>query len=147
MLRLHVFLKIPPKGKFSLGTRNMFFSFRDGKILSLILSSFFSPQELSRERMYDKYDFHIIDLYSYLELENLIISMGIFKETINPPSFHNVIITTIFYALKKKCVYLSLYGCPQAFSSCSKQGLLSRRSIQASHCSGFSCCRAWTPGC
>ena len=30
----------------------------------------------------------------------------------------------------------------QAFSSCSRQGLLSRRGVQASHCGGFSCCGA-----
>ena len=28
------------------------------------------------------------------------------------------------------------------FSSCSEQGPLSGRSVQASHCSGFSCCKA-----
>ena len=51
---------------------------------------------------------------------------------------------------------LGLHCCPQAFSSCSKQGLLSSCSKQgllsscgtgASHCSGFSCCRAWALGC
>ena len=33
----------------------------------------------------------------------------------------------------------------QAFSSCSKQGLLFV-AAQVSHCSGFSCCRAWALG-
>ena len=30
----------------------------------------------------------------------------------------------------------------QAFASCYKQRLLSSHGVQASHCSGFSCCRA-----
>ena len=34
------------------------------------------------------------------------------------------------------------FCCTQAFSSCSKQGLLSSCSLGTSHCSGFSCCRA-----
>ena len=46
--------------------------------------------------------------------------------------------------------YLFLFGCAGSslmlFSSCSKQGLLSSCGVQASHCGGFSCCRAWTPG-
>ena len=33
-----------------------------------------------------------------------------------------------------------------AFSSCSKQGLLSSHSAQASHCSGFSCCETQALG-
>ena len=36
--------------------------------------------------------------------------------------------------------------CTRSFSSCSKQGLLSGCSAWASHCAGFSCCRAWTLG-
>ena len=35
---------------------------------------------------------------------------------------------------------------PQVFSICSKWGLLSSYSAWASHCGGFSCCRAQTPG-
>ena len=30
----------------------------------------------------------------------------------------------------------------EAFASCNKQRLLSSYRVQASHCSGFSCCRA-----
>ena len=32
------------------------------------------------------------------------------------------------------------------FSSCGEQGLLSSCSVQASHCSDFSCCGAWALG-
>ena len=38
---------------------------------------------------------------------------------------------------------LGLCCCTQAFSSCSKWGLLSKCMAWASHCSSFSCCRAW----
>ena len=41
---------------------------------------------------------------------------------------------------------LGLCGCLWAFSACGKQGLLSSCAAQASHCSGFSCCRAWVLG-
>ena len=50
--------------------------------------------------------------------------------------------------LKKKIIYLFIFGRAGSsllcgiFSSCSKQGLLSR-DARASHCSGFSCCGAW----
>ena len=35
----------------------------------------------------------------------------------------------------------------RAFPSCCEQGLLSSCCVQASHCSDFFCCRAWTLGC
>ena len=35
---------------------------------------------------------------------------------------------------------------PRLFSSCGKRGLLSSCIVQVSHCSGFSCCRAWALG-
>ena len=41
---------------------------------------------------------------------------------------------------------LGLHCCMQAFSSCSKWGLLSSCCAQASHCGGFSCCRAQALG-
>ena len=41
---------------------------------------------------------------------------------------------------------LGLHCCMQAFSSCSKWGLLSSCCAQASHCGGFSCCRAGSRG-
>lgn len=92
----NLFLKIPLEGKFRLGTRNIFSSFWDGKILSLsadmdsYLLPFYFSRDISVERAYDQNDFHIIDLYSYLGLENLIISMSIFKKTkkVYPPSLH-----------------------------------------------------------
>lgn len=105
MLKLHLFLKIPLKGNFRLGTRNIFCSFGDGeKSVSLSRpgwppSTCFISTDIFRERVCGQNDCHIIDLYSYLELENLIISMGIFKKTIkwHPPSLHNVTITATFY--------------------------------------------------
>ena len=45
-----------------------------------------------------------------------------------------------------------IFGCtkssllPEAFSSCSEQGLLASCRVQASHCGGFSCCRPWALG-
>ena len=39
-------------------------------------------------------------------------------------------------------VALGLRCCEQAFSSCGELGLLSSHGGRASHCSGFSCCRA-----
>ena len=36
--------------------------------------------------------------------------------------------------------------CKRAFSSCGERGLLSGCGMTASHCSGFSCCRAWGLG-
>ena len=41
---------------------------------------------------------------------------------------------------------VGLCCCVWAFSSCSKPGQLSSCSAQASHCSGFSCCRAQALG-
>ena len=43
-------------------------------------------------------------------------------------------------------VALGLWCCVWAFPSCSEWGLLSSCGVQASHCGGFSCCRAWAPG-
>ena len=41
---------------------------------------------------------------------------------------------------------LGLRCCVQAFSSCSERGATLRCSVRASHCGGFSCCRAWALG-
>ena len=38
---------------------------------------------------------------------------------------------------------LGLCCCTQAFSNCKEWRLLSSCSMRASHCGGFSCCRAW----
>ena len=43
-------------------------------------------------------------------------------------------------------VVLGLSCCTWAVSSCGEQGLLSSCGAWASHCSGFSCCRAWALG-
>ena len=45
-------------------------------------------------------------------------------------------------------VVLGPHCCTRAFSSCGECGLLFNRRVHigASHCGGFSCCRAWTPG-
>ena len=48
-------------------------------------------------------------------------------------------------SLKKKKLFMTvlyLYCCSWAFSSCREWGLLSSFSMQASHCGGFSCCKA-----
>ena len=48
----------------------------------------------------------------------------------------------------KNLLFLAALGfhcCMRAFSGCGKQGLLSSCGMWASHCSGFSCCRAWAP--
>ena len=42
---------------------------------------------------------------------------------------------------------LVFHWCTRAFFSCGGQGLLSSSSAWASHCSGFSCCRAQALGC
>ena len=53
-----------------------------------------------------------------------------------------------FFFLINLFIYLFIYDCARSlllirfFSSCSDQGLLSNCGAQASHCSGFSCCRA-----
>ena len=47
------------------------------------------------------------------------------------------------------CLFLAVLGlpcCMQAFSSCGERALLSACSAQASHCSGFSCCRVQEHG-
>ena len=38
---------------------------------------------------------------------------------------------------------LGLHCCMRIFSSCGRWGLLSSCDTQASHCSGFSCCKVW----
>ena len=49
-------------------------------------------------------------------------------------------------------IFKNFFGCAgslmlsRAFSSCSKWGLLSSFSAQASHCGFFSCCGAWARG-
>ena len=61
------------------------------------------------------------------------------------------------YIYRYICIYIKFYlfiyllallglSCAGFFSSCSEQGLLSSCSVMASHCGGFSCCRAWALG-
>ena len=57
----------------------------------------------------------------------------------------------LFFFLINLFIYLflsalGLHCCAQAFSSCGEQGLLFVAVAQASHCRGFSCCRAWALG-
>ena len=42
---------------------------------------------------------------------------------------------------------LGLHCCPSFYSSCRERRLFSSCGAPASHCSGFSCGRAQTPGC
>ena len=57
-----------------------------------------------------------------------------------------------FHFILKNFVYLLTFVCAGSlslrglFSSCGEQGLLSSCDVQDSHCSGFSCCRAWAVG-
>ena len=46
----------------------------------------------------------------------------------------------VLAALGLRCGAWALCCCAQAFSSCSEPGLFSSCGVQASHCSGFSCC-------
>ena len=63
---------------------------------------------------------------------------------------HNSIIFTIFLFLKYLCIlFLAALGfccCMLAFCRCREWGLLSRCGVQASSCSGFSCCRTQALG-
>ena len=84
-------------------------------------------------------------------------------------NWHNIIAFSIFYQPKhitglaqiqgvnKETHYfkfyfylfftvLGLHCCTQAFCSCGKWGLLSSCGVQASHCSGFSCCKVQALG-
>ena len=54
----------------------------------------------------------------------------------NPTFDYKIFYFILFLVVLSLCCYA------QAFSSCSKQGLLSSCSAQASHCSSFSCCGA-----
>ena len=61
-------------------------------------------------------------------------------EAVFPPLPH-IILKKIFF-----CLFLAVLGlrcCAWGFSSCSNGGLLSSCGVWASHCVGFSCCRAW----
>ena len=57
-----------------------------------------------------------------------------------PPGTSFLKISYLFLAALGLCCYM------RAFSSCSEQGLLSSCGARASHCSGFSCHKAWVLG-
>ena len=73
---------------------------------------------------------------------------------IDPLSYLNSFFFFIFLNLKKNFNFiyflflaaLGLHCCMQAFSSCSEWELTLRCGARASHCSGFSCCRAQALG-
>ena len=48
----------------------------------------------------------------------------------------------LIYLISLVLAVLGLHCCKRAFSSCGEWGLLSSWGVQASHCGGFSCCRA-----
>ena len=52
----------------------------------------------------------------------------------------------LFFFLILFLAVLSLHCCTQAFSSCGEWGATLRCSAPASHCGGFSCCRAQALG-
>ena len=55
--------------------------------------------------------------------------------------------TLFFFFLFLFLAVLCLHCCVQAFSSCGEGGYSSLRcGARASHCSGYSCCRAWALG-
>ena len=60
-----------------------------------------------------------------------------------------VCVCVCVYTFYKMFIHLFIFGCAglccctQAFSSFSKQGLLSSCRAQAAHCGGFPCCGAW----
>ena len=62
-------------------------------------------------------------------------------------SLANSFIKKLFLFIDLFLVVLGLCCCMRAFSSCSKWGILSSCGVQASHCGGFFCCKAWALGC
>ena len=57
-----------------------------------------------------------------------------------------LILQLIFFRFMYFWTMLGLCYCAQAFSSCGERGQLSSCGAWASHCCGFSCCRAQAPG-
>ena len=68
--------------------------------------------------------------------------------------FANLLMLLILFFFLNKFIYfiylflaaLGLGCCVQAFSGCGERGATLRCGVQASHCGGFSCCRAWALG-
>ena len=90
---------------------------------------------------------YLLRLYS---LCFLLASPLLFQSTITVNnSLHQTLLIQIalwfLFSLRIKKIggaVLGLHCCARTFSSCSKSGLLSRCGKQASHSSGFPCCRA-----
>ena len=61
-------------------------------------------------------------------------------------------VIAIFLLIKKSFIYSFIFGSAGSLSlhgrffSCGERRLLSSCGVQASHFSGFSCCRAWALG-
>ena len=68
---------------------------------------------------------------------------------------NHILILHYSYYILERILFLFIFGCagssllrgPFSSCSCSKRGLLSSCGVQASHCSGPSCCRAWAIWC
>ena len=58
----------------------------------------------------------------------------------------NLILILINYLINLFLSALGLCCCARAFSSCGDGGATLCCGARASHCSGFSCCRAWAVG-
>lgn len=64
--------------------------------------------------------------------------------TLDTSSVASILLPVFF----KNVIYVFVFGCARSsllhvgFLCCGEQGILSSWSAEASHCSGFSCCRA-----
>ena len=91
---------------------------------------------------------HISGIIQYLPACDWSISLSTM-----PSSFIHAVAgvrISIFFFFLKVYLFVFSYGGSSslmwAFSSCGEQGLFSSCGVRASHCSGFSCCRAGAPG-
>ena len=89
-------------------------------------------------------------LYSFLDSFPMWVITEYWEEF--PVLYSRSLLVVYFIYSSVSCLLiLSIFGCAvssllhRLFSTCIEQGLLSSR-VQASHCGGFSCCRAWTLG-
>ena len=73
------------------------------------LLPFYFSKDICGERVGGQNDSRVVDLYSYLELENLMISKGIPKKSTkrHPPSLRTVTLTTTTY-MDAVCALTSL---------------------------------------
>ena len=63
----------------------------------------------------------------------------------SPPRSPSCVVFLFYFKIYLFLAALGLHWCTPAFSSCEEQGLCNWGK-QASHCGGFSCCRARVPG-